>query len=110
MMTYLERENLVCEVADNFQQGMAMMESFDYDCVLLGEERVHGLSYGHYNKSIVSIREQKGECSAPGYSWVTLTFGRVKINDPLNAVLVSEHPEVSAPWTVVHRHFNLTIR
>lgn len=32
-MTYLERENLVCEVADNFQQGMAMMESFDYDCV-----------------------------------------------------------------------------
>lgn len=37
MMTYLEMENLVCEVADNFQQGMAMIESFDYDCVLLGE-------------------------------------------------------------------------
>ncbi|MCM5529670.1 response regulator transcription factor [Parasegetibacter sp. NRK P23] len=35
MRTYLERENLVCEVADNFRHGMAMMESFDYDCVLL---------------------------------------------------------------------------
>ena len=42
MRVYLERENLTCEVADNFQQGMQMMESFDYACILLDINRPVG--------------------------------------------------------------------
>lgn len=35
IITYLEAENYVCEVAPDFKTAVQKIESFDYDCVLL---------------------------------------------------------------------------
>lgn len=35
IVTYLERENYNCYAAYNFKDGMAKIEGFDYDCILL---------------------------------------------------------------------------
>jgi DNA-binding response OmpR family regulator len=35
MVTYLQRENYICDVAATFTEGRKKIESFDYDCILL---------------------------------------------------------------------------
>src|ERR1700730_6678874 len=35
IVTYLKRENYICDTADNIRTGMDKMEAFDYDCILL---------------------------------------------------------------------------
>jgi len=35
MMTYLKAENYLCETAKDYKSGLAMIESFNYDCILL---------------------------------------------------------------------------
>lgn len=35
ILQYLQKENYVCEIASNVQEGREKMEYFDYDCILL---------------------------------------------------------------------------
>ena len=35
MMTYLKAENYLCETAMDYKTGLSMIESFNYDCILL---------------------------------------------------------------------------
>jgi DNA-binding response OmpR family regulator len=35
IITYLQRESYTCDVAYNFKEGMAKIESFDYACIVL---------------------------------------------------------------------------
>lgn len=35
IVTYLKRENYLCDIADTFSTGMHKMESYDYDCIVL---------------------------------------------------------------------------
>jgi len=35
MMTYLKAENYLCETAKDYTTGLSMIESFNYDCILL---------------------------------------------------------------------------
>jgi DNA-binding response OmpR family regulator len=35
MMTYLKTENYLCETAKDYKSGLALIESFNYDCILL---------------------------------------------------------------------------
>jgi DNA-binding response OmpR family regulator len=35
MMTYLKAENYLCETANDYKSGLTMIESFNYDCILL---------------------------------------------------------------------------
>jgi len=35
MLTYLKTENYLCETANDFKTGLTMIESFNYDCILL---------------------------------------------------------------------------
>jgi DNA-binding response OmpR family regulator len=35
MMTYLKAENYLCETARDYKTGLSMIESFNYDCILL---------------------------------------------------------------------------
>jgi DNA-binding response OmpR family regulator len=35
IVTYLNRENYLCDIADEVRTGMEKIESFDYDCIIL---------------------------------------------------------------------------
>lgn len=86
--TYLKAENYLCEIAADLKTGMHMIESFDYDCVLLDISLPDG-------NGLKILEELKTENKVDG---VIIISARNSIDDRIKGLNLGADDYLSKPF------------
>ncbi|CAG5012722.1 Cell cycle response regulator CtrA [Dyadobacter sp. CECT 9275] len=85
---YLKEENYLCEIAPDFRTGLYMVESFDYDCILLDISLPDG-------NGLKILEELKAENKADG---VIIISARNSIDDRIAGLNLGADDYLSKPF------------